>query len=482
MARRPVRRQRSHGVLPAGFVWRDGRPRWLPSPTRRRQGWRPCDLATLERGQKVWLSRGDAITRCEAINAAVAAWTDRAQAVPADMADFAPPGAVDGTAKTPAQRLAARSIGALVDEWLTSPRFTLPRGQGGLSPTTAADYRSKMTRLLVALVGSEDPALIAALRAEPIDALAAPEEEGDAFLLDDAYHWLMANTGHSMAYGVMQVASVFFGWCWKKKRIKSLAANPVDLVDRSAPGGKVRVATREEITALIAAADDVGLPSIGDAVLLGLDLGWSLQDLLRLDWRRVVQRADPDTGAAGWIVTRVARGKTGVAGSDIPLLALGSAAVRRIKARQEAADRAARNAGQPAPVTPLHLILREASERNRSGVWTRRAFNTAWNTVRDRAASTCPSLLTGDGVEGSEHDGPFNFMDTRDTFIFMAHEAGLEVAEVCKRSLHADHAYVVNLWKKHYGSGGRRVGLSGAKKMGDLLAQDGWVDKLANVV
>jgi hypothetical protein len=469
-AARPVRRQRAHGVLPAGFVWRDGRPRWLPSPTRRRQGWRPCDLAVINRGQKVWLSRGEAITRCEAINAAVTAWSDRAQAVPADMADFAPPGAVDGTARTPAQKLAARSIGALVDDWLASPRFTLPRGQGGLSPTTAADYRSKINRLLVALVQSEDPDALAQLRAEPIDALAAPEEEGDPFLLDDAYHWLMANTGHPMAYGVMQVASVWLGWCWKKKRIKSMAANPVDLVDRRPPAGKVRVATRDEVAALLQAADDLKLHSIGDAILLALDLGWSLQDLLALDWRRVVRRADPETGAEGWVVTRVARGKTGVAGSDIPLLALGTAAVRRITARNQAAK-----------VSPTHLIVREASERNRSGVWTRRAFNTAWNAVRAKAAETAPSLLTGDGAEGSEHDGPFNFMDCRDTFIFMAHEAGLDVAEVCKRSLHADHAHVVNLWKKHYGSGGRRVGLSGAKKMGDLLAQDGWVKAFASV-
>jgi DNA replication protein DnaC len=51
--------------------------------------------------------------------------------------------------------------------------------------------------------------------------------------------------------------------------------------------------------------------------------------------------------------------------------------------------------------------------------------------------------------------------------------------EFHERSLHADHAHVVNLWKKHYGSGGRRVGLSGAKKMGDLLAQDGWVKAFA---
>ncbi|MFN3354358.1 MAG: hypothetical protein ACK4Z5_12175 [Brevundimonas sp.] len=468
---KPSRRQRAHGVLPAGFVWRDGRPRWLPSPTRRRQGWKPVDLAVIERGAKVWMGRGDAITRCEAINAAVAAWTDRAQPVPADMADFAPPGSVDGSARTPAQKLSARAIGALVDDWLASPRFTLPRGQGGLSPTTAADYRSKINVLLIALVQSDDPVKVAKLRAEPIDALAAPEEEGDPFLLDDAYQWLLANRGHPMAYGVMQVASVFFTWCWRKKRIKSLSANPVDLVDRTPPAGKVRVGTQDEIAALLTASADLKLHSIGDAILLALDLGWSLQDLLGLDWRRVQRRPDPATGADGWVITRVSRGKTAIASSDIPLMAVGRACVERIIARNAAAG-----------VTPTHLIVREASQRNRSGLWTRRAFNDAWNQVRAKAAQACPSLLTGDGVQGSEHDGAFNFMDLRDTFITLAHDAGLDVAEVCKRSLHADHAYVLNLWKKHYGSGGRRVGLSGARKMGALLSEDGWLDRIAKVV
>ena len=159
------RRQRPHGVLPTGFDWRDGRPRWLPSPTRRRQGWRPFDFATVTpRGDKLWLSQGDAIERCKEINAAVSAWTLKGSPVPADMAIFAPPGAVDGTGLTPSQRADKRSIGALVDEWKLSSKFTLPRGKGGLAETTKADYRSKIDVLLIALVESDDPGKVAALR------------------------------------------------------------------------------------------------------------------------------------------------------------------------------------------------------------------------------------------------------------------------------------------------------------------------------
>jgi hypothetical protein len=461
------RRQRPHGVLPAGFDWRDGRPRWLPSPTRRRQGWRPFDFATVTaRGDKLWLSQGDAIERCKAINAAVSAWTLKGSPVPADMAAFAPPGAVEGTALTPAQRADKRSIGALVDEWLQGPRFTLARGQGGLAPSTAADYRSKIHVLQVALVESADPDKLAAVRALPIETLAVPEEEDAEFPLDDAYRWLLANRGHDMAYGVLSVASVFISWCWKKKRIRAMSANPVELIDRAPPLGKIRVGTQEELAAIVASATRLGYPSIGDAVLLALDLGWSLKDLLALDWRRLARQPD-EHGVVRWTITRVSRAKTGVASSEIPLLTIGEACIERIIARN--AD---------AKVTPTHLIVREASPRNRSGVWTNRAFNDAWRAVREHAALTVPSLLTGDGVDGSEFNGAFDFMDTRDTFITLAHDADMTAAEVCKRSLHKDHARVLAVWSKHYGTGGRAVGRSGARKMGAHMDATGWVKAL----
>ena len=140
---RPRRKQRAHGVLPAGFVWRDGRPRWLPSPTRRAQGWRPVDLAVVSaRGEKQWMTQGQAVDRAKAINAAVAAWTLRGEIVPPDMADFAPAGALDASRPSPGEARARRSIGALADAWLASPDFTLPREKGGLAESTKGDYLS----------------------------------------------------------------------------------------------------------------------------------------------------------------------------------------------------------------------------------------------------------------------------------------------------------------------------------------------------
>lgn len=464
----PKRRQRQHGVLPAGYVWRDGRPRWLPSPTRRKQGWRPVDLAKLTpRGGKEWLREGDAIERCKAINAAVQAWTLRGAPVPADMADFAPAGSVDGSALTPSQKADKRSIGALVDEWLVSSKFTLPRAQGGLAPSTIADYRSKIGVFLIALVESEEPAAVDGVRRLPIETLAVPDEEDEEFPVDDAYQWLLKNRGHDMAFGVLSVASVFFTWCWKKKRIKAMAANPVELVEREPTDGRIRVGTQEELAALIASASALQRDSIGDAILLALDLGWLQADLLTLDKRHVQKLPDPATGVPTWTIPRHARAKTGVVSSDIQLTAIGAAAIDRIIARHAASG-----------VSPTHLIVREPSPRNRSGVWKARAFNDTWREVRAHAAKTVPSLLTGDGLEGSPYNGAFDFMDLRDTFITLAREAELTVEQVCSRSLHTNSDRVLQVWKKHYGAITRGVAAAGAKKMAAHMSATGWVKAL----
>ena len=461
--RSTTRRQRQHGILPAGFDWRDGRPRWLPSPTRRAQGWKMVELRNEKDPKRPWLGRGDAIDRTEAINAAVTAWTLKGEPVPSWMVGFAPAGSIDASKPSPAAMLNARSIGALADAWLASPTFTLPRAQGGLSDSTKGDYRRKLGRLLEGIVQSDAAAKITALRALPIETLAAPEEEGEAFPLEDAYYWLLDNAGHPMAHGTLQVASIWLTWCWEKKRIKALAANPVRLIDRTPPQGRIRIARVEEIAAMVEAADRMsGHAFIADALLLALDLGWSLADILRLDWRRLVQRPDK-SGAMEWVVTRNARGKTGVVGSEIPLMAIGAARLEKISARHAAAS-----------VSPHWVIWRDVQ----ATAITPRLFNTYYNAVRDEAAKEVPSLKLGDGIEGSEYSGPFQFMDARDTMITLAREAELTVEQTCSRSQHQP-TRVHAVWQKHYGAITPRVAADGAKKMAAHLAETGWQKALS---
>src|SRR5581483_12041436 len=107
----PKRRQRRHGDLPAGFVWREGRPRWVPSPARRKQGWRATDLKD---AWGKWLPRGAAIEKAQAIADAVDRWV-AGHAVPSAMVAIAPKGA--DLAGALGAALNPRSIGVLLDAY-----------------------------------------------------------------------------------------------------------------------------------------------------------------------------------------------------------------------------------------------------------------------------------------------------------------------------------------------------------------------------
>ena len=438
-----LRRQRRHGDLPAGFVWREGRPRWLPSPTRRSQGWGIHDLYTLSTdGRRQWLSKGEAIEACDRINLAVRVWTERREGVPREFAAFAPPGSVEGldtlAGNAPPAR-PPRSIGALIDAYVEA------LGQRDKSPATIVDYRSKLRRLCVALAAGEENKAEAILDL-PIDALAAPRDEFDPFPLESAYEWLRARTP-SQAYGVLSVTGAWLSWCWKKKRIRCMAINPVPLIERRRPDGRIRVASKEEIAALIKAADQLGLASVADAVTFGIDLGWSLGDILRLE---VGQFREVTIRGRRRVLVRGKRAKTGVI-TEPPLGALGQARHDLIKARRAAAR-----------VVRPEMIVSDRSCRP----WTPRAFNTVFNRVRERAAQTVPIVAD------------FTFMDTRDTCITLCREARMTIEQTASRSQHKP-SRVQAVWEKHYGAITPLIAETGADAYDAHLAAEGWLDALA---
>lgn len=422
-AHSPKRRQRGHDVLPAGFKWRDGRPRWEPSPSRRRLGWRGVDLKD---AWGKWLAKGPAIERAEAIAKAVSAWVAGEPAPPA-FAAIAPKGAVDKGATKAV--LNPRSIGTLRDAYYASPGFSR------LADKTQRDYKSKIGRLLEVIAAEKDAAKlakkVAIVEALDIDILLPPafDAPGD-FELELAYETLRSEAGDSMAYGVLAATSAWLTWCVKKKRI--WPTNPAALVERGAPDGRIVVYDWPEIVALVRAADALNLRSIGDAIILGLDLSWSQQDLLALNWGQVSKD--------GHVKHR--RIKTGVAGNP-PLLALGVARVAEILARYP-------NNVVPAATEPV-LVCETTGRR-----WEADHFRHKFGEVRAAAAvdkkNPQPTVLER------------QFRDLRDTAVTYAYEAGLELQEICSRTLHKpERAQAVIT--KHYGSIRQAVADRAAEKL-----------------
>lgn len=425
MANKPKRRQRRQGDLPAGFTWRDGRPRWIPSPTRRAQGWRAIDLKD---AWGHWLKKGPALERAQAIADAVAAWA-AGEAVPAGFAAIAPKGVAKAAGAKGA--LNPRSIAALLEAYYEAPKFR------ALAPATQGDYRSKHRRFFEVLCGSSDDAKVERVKALDVDILLPPQfgEVGD-FELERVYDGLTEAVGLPMANGVHAAMSAWLGWCVKKKRI--WPTNPAGLVERRSADGRIVVYEWAELADLVQAADALGRPSIGDALIFGVDLSWSEQDLLAIT----------DGQVSPTFHVKHRRIKTGNAGNP-RLLALGQARLAMIRQRW-------REAGL-AWTKDRPLIVCELTGK----AWAPSTFQHEFAAIRAHVARALPTVADK------------QFRDTRDTAVTYAYEAGLDIPGICSRTLHSPQRAQAVI-AKHYGAIRQGLADAAAEKLDEHFAKMGY--------
>lgn len=427
---------RRHGSVPAGWQWRDGRPRWVASPALRRDGWKGHDLKDKA---GAWLGRGASIDRAEAIAAAVLAWR-AGEPIPAPFAGFAPATAEPSAA--PAGRLDPRSLGALLDAYLASNEFA------DLGVKTQGDRRSKLSRFLDVLAGwpikpqhgdkaahTRWQADRAIARSVSIDTLEPPAYGDDGpNLLYDAYWTLRRKVGQHMAHGVMANVSAWLTWCVKPRR--AIRSNWATEIDRATPPGRIRRGSWDELRALIAAAEDLGWHSVADAIVLGADLSWSQADRLALTWPQIKDGKVTAT-----------RQKTGRKCTTPLLKNMGLPRIKVIKARQAAA--------YGPDVQPLHVILCEATGKP----WKADHYRHVFADVRARAALTCPEVAD------------FRDQDLRDTAITIAQDAGCDLSQIASRTAHSlkqIHAII----EKHYGEIGQGIADAGARALDRHLASE----------
>lgn len=436
---KPLRR---HGAAPANWQHRAGRPAWIPSPTLRKAGWRRHDFKDPRTG--AWLSEGASIDEARLLNKAVEAWR-AGQLVPAAWAHVAPAGAADTPASPWRPPLERFSIGRLADDWIASEdfRFTAsgtPRAEG-----TRRDYRNKLKRLVDVLAGytalPADPgdaayrAALDATRAASIFTLQPVEQDGRILdPLKRAYRKLKAEVGDHQASGVLAVASVWLTWC-RQTRSRTIYNWAKD-VARAAPAGRIRPLTWPEIYSLVEAFEAMGLPSMADSVILGVDLSWSQVDRLRLTWDRV--RDDRAfTGAEG-------RQKTGRVGGT-PFLSIGRRRLIQIRERQLAM--AAR---------PTHVLWCELT----GAPWKPDHYRHVFAQGRARAALACPSVATA------------RDQDLRDTAFTLFGAAGLDDDMIASRTLQS-RRHIKELGDKAYGEIGPEIADRGRDLMDAYLLQAG---------
>jgi hypothetical protein len=429
--------------VPAGWTWDNGKPRWIPSPAARAQGWKVTPLKTRN---GIWLDRGASITQAERLAGALEAWR-RGELVAAEFAHLAPDGASTTPreiASTPTDRL---SIGALVDAWQESDEFK------ALATATRRDYAGKLKRLLDVLCGhlvlppkgdeagwATYRADLATLRAASIFVLEPAETQtGVTDLLHRAYWKLHDGSGLHQAHGVLTVASVWLGWC--RKRQSRTIHNWAAEVSRETPPGRIRVATWPELTALVQAAERLGHHGVADALILAVDLSWSEADILNLTWDRI-RDGRAWTGAEG-------RQKTGRVGGT-PLLSLGLNRLQTIRKRQ--ADMTV------SPIKVIHLP-RKRIHREMAADADSHYLRKLFAKVRAEAVKICPSCAD------------LTFADTRDTAFTLGRNAGLSDDMTASRTLQS-RKNIRTLGDRHYGEIGADIADQGRALLEDYMARN----------
>lgn len=348
--------------------WRDGRPRWEPGPTLRGKGWKGRDLRS-DSGE--WLDLPAAIEAANRLNAEVAAWR-----------------AAGGVKRRPpAPVRPSRTCEHLWELWRNSPKF-----QDKLAASTKSDYKNKIG-VFLAEFGDKH---VAAIESSHL------------------YTWweeLYEERGHSMANGVMAVVRSMLSY-GKKKGWR--ADNPARELGLDTPPPRLVFWLAEEISASVATADELGLPSVGDAIVAAVHSGQRLSDVLALP--------DGIFKDDRIKLSQLKMRSRGGALIDAPMTPQLKARVTEIKARK-------RQTG----VTRIDtLIVREDT----GGSYDKYSFNKAFRQVREKAAETCPSLADK------------RFQDLRDTAVTRLALARCTLPEIAAITGHSPNSITQII--KHY--------------------------------
>ncbi|MFT4115459.1 hypothetical protein [Bradyrhizobium sp.] len=399
--------------------WRDGRPRVVHSPRERAAGFEDRDLRHVETG--AWYTYEEARAFADKHLAEI----QRSRQV--------------GSRKVKAPSLQrAGTVEDLLDDWLASPEVR------NLKPKSVQSYE-KARRALIYKPESREDAKKRRERERAAAVLGATlpgrEKEQLASVIPAAigapelralFNYLKEQRGHHMALGAIAALSAALSWGKESSKWR-LKNNPrIDMrFDR--PAGRVVMVELEEFNALVAAADALGRPSIGDAVYLGIFTGQRQGDRLRLK----------DDGMINGR-RQLRQSKTGmiVAIKQTPQLAK-----RLLEARVRVNEIARK---LELKKIPDEIVIDETTGRP----YNEHTYRHVFAEVRDLAirgsqvprVTACPSLAFINETTGQpdkKHD-----QDLRDTCVMLLDRAGNDLLSICDVTGHSYQS--AQLIMKHY--------------------------------
>lgn len=386
-------------------AWRDGRPRFMPGPTLRQEGWTGEDLRHGPEQHRPghpprkigpWFTAEECVSWATAREMAIA---QRRQEIAAAKAR----GRRAAKLK-PARAGTWFSIEDLFEAWLKSPRLAGGEVDGkrkikAVAPATLADYKIKL-----GVLAKFDPELYVA----PVDALTKP-------IIYDLYERMWSDRGLATARGVVATLSSAISWGIKKGHVH-LAVNPCHDLGMETPEPRVRCLTPLEVKALVAAADAIGRPEIGDSVILGCWTGQRQGDRLAmidggtLDGRRCLRQR-----------------KTAV----VVLIPDAPEVTSRLEAMRQ------RRVAWP--VQPMEIVVDEVQR----APWNRSHYSHTFATVRAAAVAGVPGKLPPMPSLKDARD-----QDLRDTAVTWLARAKCTLPEICQITGHTLQSATQTL--KHY--------------------------------
>lgn len=359
--------------------WREGRPRFSPGPRLRALGHAGRDLRHPD-GR--WYTRGEAVDWSDAFTRQLAA--DAAKARKSQAA-----GRNGKTGRVAASGLPLKgrdnllTLEAMFEAWFRSSRFQ-PGREDSYARRTVEDYQVKARA-----IRRHD----AELYGSAVVALTRPICRG-------VFEALRESTGLATARGAMLALSAAVSWAQLTGRLPEGFPNPAMKLQMPGSNRRERFGTREEVAALVAAADALGWPWAGDMIVLGVWTGQRQADRLAFVDRGLFrgrrQFRQSKTGAIVEI-------------PDSPMLA----------ARLAAAAQRRAAAGVVSPV----LVLDERTWRPME----RRAWNEAFGAVKARAIADAAKAGSDTLADlATLHDG--DFRRTAVTWLAMA---GCTIPQIC---------------------------------------------------
>lgn len=369
------------------IAWRNGRPRFAPGPTVRRLGFKSEDLKHIDgrwfslEETRAWINK-----RCQEIAAARNGETRPPQRTNSSIEQL--------------------SLADLISDFIELAGAEIVNGRKHrkpLSPKTVQWYRN----------------LARILETDHATTWRAPARELSAHSAERLIDNIETARGLSTARGVRALLSAAWGRLGSRNR---LPANPLAAVRLPVPEPRLRYGSLEEMQTLIAAADDIDRPEIGDSIMLGLMTGQRQGDRLSLTLGQEVD---------GMITFRQSKG-----GAIVPVPATPQLRTRLTALRD-------RRRGWR--VDYLNIILDERRRRP----FHPRHYGNCFAAVRTHAALTHPSLAD------------FHDQDLRDTAVTWLALAGCTVPEISSitgHTLQSAHTILKHYLGQHPGMTSTAIG------------------------